>query len=126
MAIPKHIAEQTISAYELEMAKLKNAMKNNQYNTITSETWNGVVNAPRQRVQPQLAFADARTLEKSSVMNVPLSNLRDLWLARYGSGWVSPTNEDDFFSMLLTRLQAVGQVEVVFLERECTTVYRLV
>lgn len=68
------------------------------------------------------------TLKKDSIMNVPISALRDLWVARFGDDWAPIDTDDADLEKMRLRLQGTGNLEAhqVYDHPHLKTVYRIV
>lgn len=68
------------------------------------------------------------TLKKDSIMNVPISALRDLWVARFGDDWAPIDTDDADLEKMRLRLQNTGNLEAyqVYDHPHLKTVYRIV
>lgn len=68
------------------------------------------------------------TLKKDSIMNVPISALRDLWVARFGDDWTPIDTDDADLKKMRLRLQGTGNLEAyqVYDHPHLKTVYRIV
>lgn len=66
----------------------------------------------------------SRDLE-SPLFDVPLSRLRDLWLAKHGNAWVAEKNAHATTEgrILLERLK--GVLEAIYVQDKMYTVYRI-
>lgn len=54
---------------------------------------------------------------KHEVFDVPVDQLIDLWVCRFGNDWISLTEiaQDDFYKLAYTRLKQIGELEVHYL-----------
>ena len=64
---------------------------------------------------------------ESEAFKVPVDNLVNIWVLRFGHDWVEleRIEEDAFFSLAFKRLKQLGEVEVHFLTDRARYVCRM-
>ena len=62
----------------------------------------------------------------SDAFSTPIDTLIDIWLARFGNGWVDSASieNDEFFRLAMQRLRQLGHIEVHYLTDRMTFVCR--
>lgn len=91
----------------------------NSYERYVYQDMSGTTTAPPPSMD---------TLKKDSIMNVPISALRDLWVARFGDDWAPIDTDDADLEKMRLRLQGTGNLEAyqVYDHLHLKTVYRIV
>jgi hypothetical protein len=75
--------------------------------------------------QAPATFTEAPRINlNEGAWDIPVSQLVDLWVVRYGSRWVKHEELDEFYSIAATRLDKIHKLETHYLNG--TNVYRIV
>ena len=98
------------------------------YGTYTEPSSYEQYTYPFLRGTPTAPPPSMDTLKKDSIMNVPISALRDLWVARFGDDWTPIDTDDADLEKMRLRLQGTGNLEAyqVYDHPHLKTVYRIV
>jgi hypothetical protein len=72
---------------------------------------------------PTLEEAPPTKLDEGA-WDVPISQLVDLWIVRYGTKWVNSDELDDFYAVAARRLRGLNKLETHYVNS--TDVYRIV
>jgi len=127
--IMQNAAGQQASTLNSSFGPIYNAVANSQTGINPYTTGGSPIN--NQVKKPPLLSLCTADL-KAEMMGVPISVLRDLWLAKHGDGWVSAKDmldaveSDVEWSMAVVRLEACRAFEKIYLTDTDDYVYRLI
>jgi hypothetical protein len=102
-------------------------------NIASTSTANQAALAQMNAYQQTYMQAQAKVQEPKVNLNegawtVPISQLVDLWIVKFGSKWVDHEDlaDDDFYQVALVRLEKLGKVETHHLQDRYMPVYKIV
>lgn len=116
------LAQQQQQAYTSHQAHV-NAHQQAAQHTYISNNTGGYINALNPYAQ-QAPITIAEEKLDEGAWDVPVSQLVDLWIVRYGSKWVNSDELDEFYHIAARRLRALNKLETHFVNS--TDVYRIV
>ena len=111
--------QQTYTSQQAHLNAHQQALGNLTLASGTGASWTtlGMQSSPIPITVPQ------HNLEEGA-WDVPVSQLVDLWVVRYGSKWVNSDELDEFYEVAARRLRALNKLETHFVNS--MDVYRIV
>ena len=113
------------TAYNVHQAHInahQQAISNQGLTLTTSGTSSSWISPYAQQTPIPVTIPEEKLDE--GAWDVPISQLVDLWIVRYGSKWVNEAELDEFYSVAAKRLKRLNKVEQHYVN--ASDVYRIV